>query len=208
MLQALVPAIKNAIIQEIWQTSKPDFSHGQPVTQSEVIYKRGPVSPSDNLLLFHKLRYSTDLGSPTQLRLSFRRARLVLVTLLSLCVRLHCLARCKRLLEVMNDIVDVFRTNRDTDQVLCYTTVALFLVRKLLVGCSPWVDRQRLRIADTAIMLAWLMTRSRLKWTILCQIRDHLESIHDLTPSCSSTLDTKGQHPASSSREILFRQLV
>ena len=50
------------------------------------------------------------------------------------------LARLERLLEIMNDVIDMFRTDRDTDQVLGDATVLFLAVGELLVRCGPGVD--------------------------------------------------------------------
>jgi hypothetical protein len=76
--------------------------------------------------------------------LSVRRTGLVLVLLLWLSIGLRSLAGSETLFEVVDDIVNVLSSDRDTDEVLSDTRVVLLLVAELLVGGGPGVDRKGL----------------------------------------------------------------
>jgi hypothetical protein len=96
----------------------------------------------------------------------------------------------ERLLEVADDVVNVFCANADADQVLRDTRSNPLLLRQLLVGCRPRVNGKSLRISNIG------------------QVRDQLEAIDDLGPGSSTTFDTKTQNTAESALEISLSKFV
>lgn len=79
------------------------------------------------------------LGSPTQFSISLRRACLLRIV----CVPptlFRRITRLEALIEIVDDIVDMFQSDGDTDQVLGYAGIDLLLVFELFVGCGPGVD--------------------------------------------------------------------
>jgi hypothetical protein len=56
----------------------------------------------------------------------------------------------KGLLEIGNNVVDVFSAHRDTNQVFCDARVKTLLFGELFVSSVPGVDGERLRITDAA----------------------------------------------------------
>lgn len=48
------------------------------------------------------------------------------------------------MLEIGDDIINVFGTDGDADQVFCDTAADPLFLAELLVGCGPWVDSKGL----------------------------------------------------------------
>lgn len=59
--------------------------------------------------------------------------------------------RFERLLKVCNDVVDMLRADRDTDQVFCNTAVILLIVAQLFVSGGPRVDCEGLGVTDAVL---------------------------------------------------------
>ena len=64
----------------------------------------------------------------------------MLVTLFGLGIWLSSIARCKGLLKVLDDVVDVLGTYRYPDKIRCDSAVLLLVIAELLMGCCPGVD--------------------------------------------------------------------
>lgn len=60
------------------------------------------------------------------------------------------------LLEVVDDVLDMLKTQRDTNKIRCYATFDLLGVWDLLMSSPPWVDDERLRVSDIRQMGAKL----------------------------------------------------
>lgn len=59
--------------------------------------------------------------------------------------------RRERLLKVGNDVVNVLRTDGDTDEILGNTTVDTLFFAKLFVSCRPRVDGESLGVANAVV---------------------------------------------------------
>lgn len=94
------------------------------------------------------------------------------------------------LLEVGDDVVDVLGSDRDTDEVLGDTRVLLLLVRELLVGRGPGVDREGLGVTNVG------------------EVADELEGVDDLGAGGGAALDTDGEDTAVAAGEVLGGSLV
>lgn len=55
----------------------------------------------------------------------------------------------KGLFKIRNNVINVLRTDRNTDTILCRARVKTLLFGELLVGRRPWVDRKGLGISNT-----------------------------------------------------------
>jgi len=121
-------------------------------------------------------------------------------------MRLDSSAGFEALLKVVDDIINMFNANRDSNHVLGDTWVKTFLFRELLVCRGPRVDGESLCITDTT----WTLVPSHTGWglIILGQVRNHLEPIHNLRSGFSPSLDTKRKNPSKSSWQILLGQSV
>lgn len=62
--------------------------------------------------------------------------------------------RSKRLVEVGNDIINMFSPNRYSDKILRDSAIFLFLVAQLFMCGRPRVNCQRLRVANTNIFVS------------------------------------------------------
>jgi hypothetical protein len=60
----------------------------------------------------------------------------------------------ERLLKVSNNIIDMLRSNRDTNRIFSNTRILAFLISKLFMGRRPRVNSQGFRIANTEGTLA------------------------------------------------------
>lgn len=65
-------------------------------------------------------------------------------------IRLRCATGGETLLKVVNDIVDMFNADRDSDHVFGYARVQSLLFAELLVGSGPRMNGKGLRVTDTA----------------------------------------------------------
>lgn len=108
-------------------------------------------------------------------------------------IRQSSLRSLERLLKVGNNIINMLRSNRDTNRIFSHTRVLTFLIRKLLVGSRPWMDSQCLRITNTNIKSALdtdtKPTNPIKEINILSQIRNQFKSINNLTPGLSTPLN-------------------
>lgn len=111
-----------------------------------------------------------------------------------LLLALHILPRrstgLEALLEIPNDIFNMFRAHTDPDQILRHPGPPLLLIAQLFMCRRPGVYRERLRIAH------------------IRQIADQLEPIHNLLPCLLPALDAEAQHAAEAAREVFLRQRV
>ena len=81
-------------------------------------------------------------------------------------LRLRRRTALERLLEILDDIVDVFGPHRDPDQGFRDARVFLFAVRELFVCCGPGVDGEGFGVADAGGGLAgeyWVTRRGQKK---------------------------------------------
>ena len=60
----------------------------------------------------------------------------------------------KGLLEVVDDVVDVFQPERDADQVRCHSALDLLVVGDLLMRRAPWMNDECLCVANVGEMRA------------------------------------------------------
>lgn len=67
------------------------------------------------------------------------------------------IARLKALLEIVDNIVNVLETNRNTDKIFCHSRINLFLVAKLLVGGGPWMNGKSFCITNTTVAVSVLI---------------------------------------------------
>ncbi len=81
-------------------------------------------------------------GVATRLRVHLRVRRLPVR------IRSGCFARGKGLLEIVDDIVDVFGPHRNTNKIFRHPRILLFFVAELLMSGTPGMNGQGLGIPD------------------------------------------------------------
>lgn len=117
------------------------------------------------------------------------------------------------LLEIGDDVVDVFRADGNTDQVLADAGSLLLLVAELLVGGGPgaagWLAKLPVFSGLSSTRgSVHLLDGQGLGVADVGQVRDQLEAVNDLAAGGTAALDAEGQDAAEAALEVLLGGLV
>lgn len=102
----------------------------------------------------------------------------------------------------MDYIVNMLVADGNTNEVFSDSTVPPFLLRKLLVCRGPRMDGQRFGVTDTMNVNGRYQYGRESKYRggcILCEVRDELEPIDNLTSGVLSTFYPKGKDSSEAS---------
>ena len=111
------------------------------------------------------------------------------------------LARLEALLEISNDIIDVFGADGDADEIFGDAGVSALGFGELFVGCGPGVDGEGFGVADAG-KEGRLVSSGRVEREVaeegmgmgdeLGQVGNEFETIYDFAASCCAAFDTEG----------------